>query len=67
MYFEIYQQGGALGGLLGAALSDQWRWRLKAANHEIIASGEGYTTKANCLHVIGLLKQTHANTPVHQL
>lgn len=32
-----------------------WYWRLRAANGEIIANGEGYTTKAACLHVIALV------------
>lgn len=54
MYFEIYPSGL------------QWRWRLKAANHEIIASGEAYTNKAGCLHAIELVKQASANTPVHE-
>ena len=31
--FEVYQSG------------TQWRLRLKAANGEIVASGEAYTTK----------------------
>ncbi len=26
----------------------QWRWRLRAPNGEIIASGEGYQTEQNC-------------------
>lgn len=33
--FEIYQ--GADG---------EWRWRLKARNSQIVASGEGYKTRA---------------------
>ena len=52
MYFEIYQQAG------------QWRWRLKGANHEILASGESYTTRTNCEHVIRLLKSTDPTTPI---
>ncbi len=27
----------------------QWRWRLKSANGEIVASGEGYTRKQGAL------------------
>lgn len=64
MYFEIYQEGGVLAGLLGGGTGD-WRWRLRGGNHEIIASGEGYTSKANCSHAIDLMKQTSAATPVH--
>ena len=33
----------------------EFRWRLRHQNTEIIASGEGYTTKANCLN--GILAQ----------
>ncbi len=37
----------------------EWRWRLKAANNEIIAvSGEGYRNKADCLHGIDLVKSS---------
>ncbi len=35
--FEVYQDKAG-----------EYRFRLKAANGEIIAVGEGYTTKANC-------------------
>jgi uncharacterized protein YegP (UPF0339 family) len=55
MYFEIYQS------------SLQWRWRLKAANHQILASGEAYVNKADCLHAVDLLKQTNAGTPGRQV
>ena len=64
MYFEIYQAGGILNALRGAAGDGDWRWRLRAANHEIIAQGEGYQNRANCEHAIGLLKQTNFMTPV---
>jgi uncharacterized protein len=52
MYFEKYKSGA------------EWRWRLKGANHEIIASGEGYWSEANCDHAIGLVKGTTDRTPV---
>lgn len=32
-YVEIYKA------------DDGWRWRLKGANHQIMATGEAYTTK----------------------
>jgi uncharacterized protein len=54
MYFEKYQNGG------------QWRWRLKSANHEIIASGESYWNEANCDHAINLVKGTTDLTPVYK-
>lgn len=47
MYFEIYTSG------------TQYRWRLKAANHEIIASGEAYTTRQNCINAINLVASSN--------
>ena len=47
MYFEIYKDS-----------SNLWRWRLKAANHEIIAQGESYYNKTDCLNAISLVKST---------
>lgn len=38
--------------------SGEWRWHLKAANHEIIAQGESYKNKADCLHAIELVKSS---------
>lgn len=55
MYFEKYLSGG------------QWRWRLKAANHEIIASGESYVYERDCDHAINLVKSTDVNTPVKRV
>ena len=34
----------------------EYRFRLKATNGQIIATGEGYTTKANCLKGIESIK-----------
>lgn len=36
----------------------QWRWRLRAGNNEIIASGEAYKNKVDCLHAISLIKMS---------
>ncbi len=42
----------------------QWRWRLTAGNHRIIAdSGEGYYNRQDCLAAIQLVKRSAA-TPV---
>jgi uncharacterized protein YegP (UPF0339 family) len=62
MYFEIYQERPSL----ASATVGQWRWRLKGANHEILASGEAYHNKQDCLNVIALLKSTTVSTPVHE-
>ena len=55
MYFQIYQD-----------TSRQWRWRLRSGNHEIIAHGESYRNRADCLHAIDLVKSTNARTPVQE-
>jgi hypothetical protein len=34
---------------------DGWRWRLRAANGEIIAAGEAYQNKADCVEVFSIL------------
>jgi uncharacterized protein YegP (UPF0339 family) len=56
MYFEIYESSG------------KFYWRLKAANHEIVANGQGYKDKASALHAVELVKAgTNAATPVKEL
>ena len=64
MKFEIYNAKPE--NLLRTLLTDEqdWRWRLRANNGEIIASGEGYTTRQNCLHAIELVINTNHQTPV---
>ena len=57
MYFEYYQED----------VSRQWRWRLRAANHKIVAdSGERYTTKQACLYGLSLVKGNN-NVPVYEV
>lgn len=48
MYYTVFPSGAL------------WYWNLKAANHEIIAQSEGYTTKANALHAVSLVKASHS-------
>jgi uncharacterized protein YegP (UPF0339 family) len=43
--FEIYKDA-----------KGEFRWRLRADNNQIIASGEGYTTKAACQNGIESVK-----------
>lgn len=50
MKFEMYQQGG------------QWRWRLKAGNGEIIASGESYHNRQDCVNAVNLVMDTNRQT-----
>lgn len=46
MYFELYQDA-----------KGEWRWRLKAANHQIVATGgEGYSTKQSAMKGINVVK-----------
>ncbi|CAG8865312.1 hypothetical protein PS726_04924 [Pseudomonas fluorescens] len=63
MYFEIYRQ------IRGTVLTGkgQWRWRLRAGNHETIASGEAYVNKADCVHAISLIKGTCEQTPIKEI
>ena len=45
MYFTIYQDS-----------KKEWRWNLRAGNNEIIAQGEGYKNKKDCLNCIDLVR-----------
>jgi uncharacterized protein YegP (UPF0339 family) len=36
----------------------QWYWHFKAGNGEIVAQGEGYASKHNCLEAIKLMKNS---------
>ncbi len=55
MYYQVYRDR-----------ANEWRWRLKAANHEPIAdSGEGYHNKSDCLAAIELVKSS-SDAPVHE-
>lgn len=54
MYYELYKD-----------VVGQYRWRLRSANHRIIAnSGEGYHNKSDCRDAIRLVKSS-ASAPVH--
>lgn len=65
MYFEIYQEKAGLLALSGTG--GQWRWRLRAANHEPIASGESYHNKQDCLKAIALIQGTSTATPIREI
>jgi uncharacterized protein len=49
--FEVYQSGQ----------KNEFRFRLKADNGQIILSSEGYTTKASCLNGIDSVKKNAAD------
>jgi uncharacterized protein YegP (UPF0339 family) len=40
---------------------------LRAGNHEIIASGESYVNKVDCLHVIQLIMGVQDETPIKEI
>ena len=44
--FEIYKDS-----------QGEFRWRLRAANGEVIANGEGYTSKAGCKNGIESVRE----------
>jgi uncharacterized protein YegP (UPF0339 family) len=44
--FEVYQDG-----------SGDYRFRLKARNGQVIATGEGYSTKKACLNGIASIRK----------
>ncbi len=47
--------------------SDQYRWRLKAANGEIIASSESYKSKDGASNGIESVRTNAANATVNDL
>ena len=54
--FEIYQDA-----------RKEYRWRLKAANGQVIAtSGQGYKAKADCRHGIDLIQKEAASARVEE-
>jgi hypothetical protein len=46
----------------------EFRWRLQAANNEIVAdSNEGYTSKASALNGIEVVRRIAGEAPVNDL
>ncbi|MFD0965453.1 YegP family protein [Seminibacterium arietis] len=57
MYFEIYKDA-----------RNEFRWRLKAGNHQIIATGgEGYSSKQACQKGIEAVKKITSDTEVREI
>jgi uncharacterized protein YegP (UPF0339 family) len=50
MKFELYKSG------------IYWYWRLRAANHEIIAQGEGYHNRQDAINAVNLVMDTSRST-----
>lgn len=55
MQFQLYKSGS------------YWYWRLRAANHEIIAQGEGYVNKLDAQKAVALVMDTNRQTPFHEV
>lgn len=51
--FELYQDAG-----------DKYRFRLKASNGQVIATGQGYATKASALNGIESIKKNAAGAAI---
>ncbi|MGB7414328.1 MAG: YegP family protein [Thermosynechococcaceae cyanobacterium] len=52
--FQIYQDKAG-----------EFRWRLRAGNHQIIATGgEGYKSKSDCKHGIELIQRDAASAEI---
>jgi uncharacterized protein YegP (UPF0339 family) len=51
--FEIYRDAGG-----------EYRWRFRAGNNEIVASGEGYRSRADAEHAIQLIKEQSSQSEV---
>ena len=47
MKYEMYRED---------SIKQDWRWRLRATNGNIIASGEGYANKGDCRDIIDSVK-----------
>jgi uncharacterized protein YegP (UPF0339 family) len=45
----------------------QFRWRLRADNYQIIASGEGYSSKAACKNGIESVKKNAGKAKIEDL
>jgi uncharacterized protein YegP (UPF0339 family) len=45
----------------------QFRWRLLANNNQVIATGEGYTSKANCKNGIESVKKNAPEAAIEDL
>lgn len=59
MQFEVYR---ARRGLL---LRPQWRWRLKAANGRIVATGgESYNNRGDCMGMVRRIRDEAAEATI---
>jgi hypothetical protein len=47
--------------------SDKYRFRLKAPNGEIIAVGQGYSSRGACLNGIESIKKNAPDAPIEEV
>ena len=55
MKFVVYRDGNG-----------EYRWRLVASNGKIVASGEGYKNKADCLATIASIQKNAPSAAVEE-
>ena len=53
-YFVVYED-----------VRGEFRWRLKANNHEIVATSEGYVSKTGAINSANWVKTNAPNSPIH--
>jgi uncharacterized protein len=56
MKFELYRRRDHRG--------KGWCWRLCGATEGIVVFGEGYASRADCLHAVELVRGTTSLTPI---
>lgn len=56
MQFELYQ-------VKNGTQATQWRWRLRAGNGKIIASGESYFNRSDAVGAVHSIMDTNRETP----
>ena len=56
MRFELYRRPDVRG--------KSWCWRLCGAREGIVAYGEGYASRSDCLHAVELVRGTTSLTPI---
>jgi len=44
-----------------------WRWRLRGENNEILASGQGFTRRIDCLKSVELVRGLNTQMPIEVL
>lgn len=55
--FDVYLSGAMTDHRTMAVVGGEWRWRLIARNGEIIASGEGFTSKKDANRAVAAVKR----------